>query len=89
MKIGYIRVSTAEQNEGRQLVMMTEQKTERNFIDKATGKNTDRPALKEMLNFVREGDIVVVESISRLARSTRDLLTIVDTLTKKVYTLSA
>lgn len=83
MKIGYIRCSTIEQNEGRQLVMMTEQKTERNFIDKATGKNTDRPALKEMLEYVREGDIVVVESISRLARSTRDLLNIIDKLTQK------
>lgn len=83
MKIGYIRVSTQEQNEGRQVVMMAEQQTERNFIDKQSGKNADRPALKEMLSFVREGDTVVVESISRLARSTRDLLTIVDTLNKK------
>lgn len=83
MKIGYIRVSTAEQNENRQVIMMAEQQTERNFIDKQSGKNADRPALKEMLSFVREGDTVVVESISRLARSTRDLLTIVDTLTQK------
>ena len=83
MRIGYIRVSTQEQNEGRQVVMMKEQQTERNFIDKQSGKNADRPALKEMLSFVRDGDTVVVESISRLARSTRDLLTIVDTLTQK------
>lgn len=83
MKIGYIRVSTQEQNEGRQLVMMKEQGADKTFIDKASGKNTDRPALKEMLSFVREGDVVIVESISRLARSTRDLLTIVDTLNKK------
>lgn len=83
MKIGYIRCSTIEQNEGRQVVMMKEQGADKTFIDKASGKNTDRPALKEMLEYIREGDVVIVESISRLARSTRDLLNIVDKLTQK------
>lgn len=83
MKIGYIRCSTIEQNEGRQVAMMKEQGADKTFIDKASGKNTDRPALKEMLEYVREGDIVIVESISRLARSTRDLLNIIDKLTQK------
>jgi DNA invertase Pin-like site-specific DNA recombinase len=53
------------------------------FIEKASGKNTDRPQLREMLNYVREGDTVVVESYSRLARSTKDLLNIVDQLSEK------
>ena len=53
------------------------------YIDKMSGKNTDRPELKKMLSFVREGDTVIVESISRCARNTRDLLDLVEQLTKK------
>ena len=83
MLIGYIRCSTIEQNEARQQKMMDEHKITKVFIDKASGKNTERAALKEMLSFVRDGDIVVTESISRIARSTRDLLCIIDTLTQK------
>lgn len=83
MKVGYIRCSTIEQNEARQLKMMQEQGAEKLFIDKASGKNTDRAAFKEMMSFVRTGDIVIVESISRIARNTRDLLSIVSELTEK------
>ena len=83
MKIGYIRVSTEEQNEARQEVLMSELGVEQIFIDKQTGTNTTRPALKEMMSFVRAGDTVVVESISRCARSAKDLLVLVDELTKK------
>lgn len=83
MLIGYVRVSTAEQNEARQLVSLEERKVDKVFIDKKSGKNTDREALKEMLNYVREGDTVITESISRIARSTRDLLNIIDSLTQK------
>lgn len=83
MKIGYIRVSTAEQNEARQEVLMEQLGVEKVFIDKQTGTNTDRPALKEMMSFVRTGDSVTVESISRFARSARDLLFLVDELSKK------
>ena len=83
MKIGYVRCSTAEQNEARQLKMMEEQYAEKVFIDKASGKNTDRQAFKEMMAFVRTEDIVIVESISRIARNTRDLLAIVSELTEK------
>ena len=83
MRIGYVRCSTAEQNEARQLKMMEEQHAEKLFIDKASGKNTDRNAFKEMMMFIRTGDIVVVENISRIARNTRDLLSIVSELTKK------
>lgn len=82
MRVGYVRCSTIEQNEARQLKMMEEQKAEKLFIDKASGKNTDRKAFKEMMAFVRAGDIVVVESISRIARNTRDLLSIVSELTE-------
>lgn len=83
MLIGYARVSTQEQNEQRQILALKEKNVDKIFTDKASGKNTERAALKEMLSFVRDGDIVVTESISRIARSTRDLLNIIDTLTQK------
>lgn len=83
MRVGYVRCSTIEQNEARQLKMMEEQRAEKLFIDKASGKNTDRKAFKEMMGFVRAGDMVIVESISRIARNTRDLLSIVSELTEK------
>ena len=74
MKIGYVRVSTVEQNEIRQEVLMKELGVERIYIDKASGRNMKRPQLEEMMNFMREGDVIVVESISRLSRSIRDFL---------------
>lgn len=83
MLIGYVRVSTQEQNEQRQIVALKEKNVDKIFTDKASGKNTERESLKEMLSFVRDGDTVVTESISRVARSTRDLLNIIDILTHK------
>ena len=83
LKIGYIRVSTVEQNIARQEVIMKKLDVEKIFIDKISGKNMERPMLKEMMDFVRSGDIVVVESISRFARNTRDLLELVDQLVAK------
>ena len=83
MRVGYVRCSTLEQNEARQLKMMEEQKVERVFVDKASGKNTDRKEFKSMMAFVRDGDTLIVESISRIARNTRDLLTIISNLTDK------
>lgn len=83
LKIGYIRVSTVEQNIARQEVIMEKLGVEKIFIDKISGKNMERPMLKEMMDFVRSGDIVVVESISRFARNTRDLLELVDQLVAK------
>lgn len=62
---------------------MNELGVEQVFIDRMSGKNTDRPELKRMMNFVREGDVVIVESISRFARNTKDLLELVDQLTEK------
>lgn len=83
MRVGYIRVSTREQNTIRQEKFMAELMVEEVFIDKISGKNMDRPELKRMLDFIRKGDIVIVESISRFARNTRDLLELIDILTKK------
>lgn len=83
MQVGYIRISTVGQNTARQEVLMQELGVEKVFIDRMSGKNTDRPQLKEMMAFVRQGDTVIVESISRFARNTRDLLDLVEQLTKK------
>ena len=83
--IGYARVSTEEQNEARQLQSFEgyTEKIKRVFIDKMSGKDTNRPELKKMLDYVREGDVVVVSDFSRLARSTKDMLQIVQELTDK------
>ena len=83
MKVAYIRVSTAEQNEARQMTMAEEHGAEKIFMEKVSGKTADREELKKMLDFVREGDVVITESISRIARNTRDLLSIVSELTEK------
>ena len=83
MLIGYIRVSTIDKNTTRPEVLMAELAGEQLFIDRISGKNTNRPELKRMLEFIREGDIVVVESISRFARNTRDLLELIEQLTEK------
>ena len=83
MLVGYIRVSTQEQNTIRQEVLLESLGVEILFIDKASGKNTDRKDFKAMMTFVRAGDTVIVESISRIARNTRDLLTIISSLTEK------
>lgn len=83
MKIGYIRVSTEEQNPARQQALLHELSVDEIFLDKASGKDTDRPELKHMMNYVRKGDTVIVESISRFARNTRDLLELIEQLTAK------
>ena len=83
MRIGYIRCSSATQNTIRQEVLMKELGVEEVFIDKLSGKNTDRPQLKKLLSYVRKGDTVIVSEISRFARNTRDLLELIDILTKK------
>lgn len=83
MKIGYVRVSTEEQNTARQEIMLRELGVDELFVDRASGKNADRPELNRMMNFVRRGDTVIVESISRFARNTRDLLDLVERLTEK------
>jgi len=86
MKVGYIRVSTIEQNEARQEVLMEQLGVDRVYMDKMSGKTKDRPQLQEMMQYVREGDIVIVESISRFARNTKDLLSLIEELERKKVT---
>ncbi len=84
MRIGYVRVSTLEQHEGRQIVELKEKaKVEKIFLDKLSGKDNVRPQLQAMLEFAREGDTVYVSEFSRLARSTKDLLDVVQQLKEK------
>lgn len=81
MKVGYIRVSSHEQNTDRQLAELFD--LDRVFMDKMTGKTRERPQLTEMMGFVREGDTLYVHHVERLGRDTRDLLNIVHELTSK------
>ena len=83
MKVGYIRVSTEEQNTARQEILMRDLGVDELFIDGYSGKNTSRPELQRMLAYVRKGDTVIVESISRFARNAKDLLELVEQLTAK------
>ena len=83
MKIGYVRVSTKEQNTARQEEIMNALEVDKIYIDRVSGKDMERPFLQEMINFVREGDCVVVESISRFARNTKDLLELTEQLSNK------
>jgi len=82
--IGYVRVSTIEQNTERQLLGVELDKT---FTDKCSGKDKNRPELVLLLDFVREGDTVHVHDISRMARNTEDLLNLVKEITGKNVTL--
>lgn len=81
MKIGYARVSTQDQNLDRQLDNLRAAGCERIFNEKMTGTKSDRPELKTMLLTLRSGDVLVIDSFSRLSRSTKDLLELVEKLT--------
>jgi len=83
MNIAYVRVSTQEQNTGRQLEAIKSYNVEKTFEEKISGKDMNRPRLKEMMEFAREKDTIYIESISRLARNTLDFLNIVEQLTAK------
>jgi DNA invertase Pin-like site-specific DNA recombinase len=85
MKFLYVRVSTTEQNTERQteLSKVFEVDNDNIYIDKLSGKNTNRPQFKDMLSKLRKGDTVIVESYSRASRSTKDLLELVELLNKK------
>jgi len=82
---GYVRVSDASQNESRQLDAMEALNIPQKqvFIDKQSGKDTARPGIQKLLKTVKPGDTVIVESVSRFARDTRDLLGLIDKLTAK------
>ena len=93
-RIGCIRLSTEHQETARQQEIMYDYQVDRIFSEKLSVSTqnaslfaTDRPQLRTMLDYVREGDTLYIESISRLGRSTKDLLNIIDTLTEKGVTL--
>ena len=81
--VGYCRVSTVEQNEGRQVEALKPHHIDKWYIDKCSGKNTDRPQFKAMLDYIREGDTVFVEDFSRLSRSVADLLKMLEDCKRK------
>lgn len=87
MKVGYVRVSTVEQNPARQDELMKSFGVDKVYSEKLSGKDTKRPQFQEMIDFLREGDTLYVESFSRLSRSTRDLLDTVNTLNEKGVSL--
>ncbi len=89
LKVAYVRVSTVEQNEARQVEALEKRGIDKWYIEKVSGKDTNRPKLKEMLEYVREGDTIYIHDFSRLARSTKDLLEIIEKLNnKKVHLIS-
>ena len=83
MNIAYIRVSTLEQNEARQIENLKKYNCEKTFTEKASAKDTNRPQLQAMIEFARQGDTIYINDFSRIARSTKDLLDIVERLEEK------
>lgn len=81
MRVGYVRVSSLDQNPDRQIEDLKSQGVEKLFIDQVSGKDVDRAELQKMLSFVREGDALYVHSLDRLARNLADLLMLVQDLT--------
>lgn len=82
-KLAYVRVSTVDQNEARQVEALTGYGIDRWYIEKISGKSMDRPKLKEMLAYAREGDTIYIHDWSRISRSTKDLLALVDELRER------
>ncbi len=83
MKIGYMRVSSSTQKLDRQEVIMEKLSVDRIYVDVQSGKNTSRPNLQKMLFEIQNGDTLIVESISRFARNTKDLLSLIEQLEEK------
>ena len=83
MNVAYVRVSTVEQNEARQTEALSKYNIDKWFTEKVSARDTKRPQLKAMLEFAREGDTIYIHDFSRLARSTSDLLKIVEELKAK------
>lgn len=81
--IAYVRVSSADQNEGRQVEALEPRKINKWYTEKVSGKDTNRPQLQAMIDYAREGDTVFIHDFSRLARSTKDLLEIIERLKAK------
>jgi DNA invertase Pin-like site-specific DNA recombinase len=86
--LAYVRVSTVDQNEQRQVKAIEERANiDKWFIEKVSGKDTNRPKLQAMLDYMREGDTIIINDFSRLARSTKDLLELVELMQEKNVTL--
>lgn len=83
MNIAYVRVSMIEQNDARQIEALKKHNIEKWFTEKVSAKDTSRPQLKAMLEFAREGDTIYIHDFSRIARSIKDLLDIVEQLQSK------
>ena len=83
MRVAYVRVSSEDQNEARQMEALQKYDIEKWFVEKISGKDMNRPKLQEMREFIREGDTVYIHDFSRLARSTADLLTLTDEFRSK------
>jgi DNA invertase Pin-like site-specific DNA recombinase len=89
MNIAYVRVSTVEQNEERQIEALKRYNIDKWFTEKISAKDTNRPELRNLLDFAREGDTIYIKDFSRIARSTKDLLHIVETFEiKKIKLIS-
>ena len=87
--IAYVRVSSADQNESRQIEALESRNIDKWFKEKVSGKDTNRPQLQALFEYVREGDTIYIHDFSRLARSTKDLLWIVERLqAKKIHLVS-
>ncbi len=82
-RVAYVRVSTEEQNEARQREALKVRGIDKWFVEKTSAKDTDRPEFQKMMDWVREGDTIYIHDLSRIARSTRDLLDLLDTLQGK------
>ena len=87
MNIAYVRVSTREQHEDRQIEALEKYGIDKWYIEKISGKDTNRPQFQEMMSSVQEGDTVYIHEFSRLARSTKDLLEIAEILKEKGVSL--
>jgi DNA invertase Pin-like site-specific DNA recombinase len=83
MNFGYMRVSTVDQNLGRQEQQLKDAGCERIFFEKVTGTKRNRPELNKLLEFLREGDTVIVTDLTRLSRSTKDLIEIAELIAAK------
>ena len=86
-KLAYVRVSTEEQNEARQVEALEKYDIDKWFIEKISGKDMNRPKLKEMLDYAREGDTIYIMDWSRISRSTKDLLELTENLKSRGITL--
>lgn len=85
--LAYVRVSTVEQNAERQIEALKKHDIDKWFTEKVSGKNTNRPELQKLLEYMREGDTIYIHDFSRLARNTVDLLRLVETIQNKGVTL--